>query len=1342
MHLRKFTLGLIIGLFGATYAADWYVDASASSDGADGSELKPFKTIQAAVDAASANDTIRVAEGVYAEGAKVVEEGSASKSVVSIINKKLHLIGAGKGKTVIAGSRNPDVRKGFSESVSLSAIRCVIVRNSDGTIIEGVTLRDGETCTNGTKVENFNAGGGLYSNSKEVYLVDSEIVHCAALYGAAMYQGTAIRCLIDGSFGKTGIGGHTTRLVNCIVTRSVPEGGSTGTMYKSELYNCTLVDNGTVWAIQHKEDKVYNSLLLLSSNSLGYRETNTVETLVANSVLASQSSRGNMQLMGPAVGDWRLLPDSDAVDAGLLSHLESLELPTCINPKLDFNGDKIESDSNGRINVGAVQSVGVPAAGALWFNGNVEVNGRESCNAKAAVYVYPSTFPTQYCVRAAANDRDNIFRLTRYDFSGNVGSAYPSILPQRDGRMWLVPPTDISLVSTNEIRIANAVLYVDANHGNDNWGTDITDVGSENHPYASIQAAVAAATTSFTLVKVRPGDYKTGSSSSDSKGRFRVYVNDKKICIRSVCGPENTKIWGEPDFETKGLGSAAVKCVYLKGRDAYLQGFTLTDGYTAGAEAINDDMKTGAAIHSVPDSPTYSATVADCIITNCYAYEACVLSSTLHRTRVLDCNSADGVIVDKALLWGCYFKDCNDNKFGLINCDAFQSTFVGMPREGRIGNGKETSYNCIWDGGINVYSTSVFTNSITWNVKNHNGNPTAWINVNPLFVSREEDGTLYRNSPAVGIGCDLWDSEYGTRFWTLAGGDINGNPITFTRGRPTVGAFQRTSEQVAVSATEPVQGGWAFLGATQFGEMVLDKESTDIEIVPASGSRPCIGVMCGGCDFLFTNCPNEKIVLDYAVLSRMEGILNIEGIYSTDWYADDDGDDSNTGFLPSRPKRTLATAASILSKGDTLWVMPGTYSEGKAWHRSENNLASRIVLKEGTFVISTHGAEQTVIKGGSATISPDGFGGGINAIRCAYVSKNARLSGFTLTGGRTNPNGDDLDASGAGVCGADRSSNCVVDNCILSNNVGKAGTAYKVDVFDSFFAENTSSGSGVCVRQGNAYNCSFTGNIGNSVISYPEYIIGCTIAADNVKVNGAKITMLDNLLQSGYIFNSLFAGDLSIIRGSSISNVVCGINSSFSNVTTGNIHMVDFSTQSFVDGSVPVVGANEAVDAADESLVTNLYSKTDLRGFQRVMNGRLDIGAYEADWRENYASTLCSKQGAITVETASPEVRLEDGRIKIPSGTLTATWHNDTGKKLYCLIPVKVTGSGTLIVILDEETIGEFTVEDGDRVLEFSSDATENALEFVYSPVEGDTGCAVISGFTRSRRIGFAVSIR
>ena len=45
--------------------ADWYVDDDASAEGADGSLAHPYPTIQQAVEAASANQTIYVAEGVY-----------------------------------------------------------------------------------------------------------------------------------------------------------------------------------------------------------------------------------------------------------------------------------------------------------------------------------------------------------------------------------------------------------------------------------------------------------------------------------------------------------------------------------------------------------------------------------------------------------------------------------------------------------------------------------------------------------------------------------------------------------------------------------------------------------------------------------------------------------------------------------------------------------------------------------------------------------------------------------------------------------------------------------------------------------------------------------------------------------------------------------------------------------------------------------------------------------------------------------------------------------------------------------------------------------------------------
>ena len=1362
MHLRKFTLALIIGLFGATYAADWYVDASASSDGADGSELKPFKTIQAAVDAASANDTIRVAKGVYAEGMRQVSNYSYAR--VHIYKKPgLKIVGAGRGKSFIVGSRDPNSNTNNDSltETRTELVRCVYVGNSDNVIIEGFTLKDGETFLGTDTTLGVRNGGGLYTSSSNAYIVDCDIIHCCARLGAGIYGGTAVRCLIKGNYGVSSIASRDATLVNCILHENVSkEAGSYSLSHNSSLYNCTVYDNTTKYAIQDN-CKIYNSVIGLSSSSefeVEAKNDPDKPDVLENCVLASTSQKGWRHFLAPALGDFRLLPDSDAIGAGIATHLSGLTLPDGIEPMVDFKGVAIVPDENGKIHAGAVQETKSPAGGALAFKSGAtyEICGYTStpCN---VTYAYPETYPTQFCVRMVLKKGQELFRLKRYDpATGKENSAeYPSVIPQRDGRMWLMPPLSTETFITNSAIMAGTVVWVDKNSGNDSWGDEVTDAGSSEHPYASIQKAIDAGVSGNTVIKVRPGDYNTGVTTNATYGSYRIYVNKDNVRIIAVAGPAETTIRGAADPVTEdnetvaaGLGTNAVKCAFLNGENIFLQGFTLADGYSD-ENTSSDNFQRGAAVYAFTDGK--SGVISDCIITNCHAYGYVIYKATLDRCRVLGCRSMNNSVAYGGYVWGCYFKNCENlregsSTLGILNCDSYQSTFVGIPNTGRLCGANGVSFNSIWDGGYHIYSKCEFTNSITWNIKNYNNNRSQYTEIDPLFVDRETDGILRSDSPAIAMGEKrLVDYGFAERYWRIAGGDVNGDPLVFTDGKCTVGAFQKTLSYVEVAVPQPANGGWIIEGDASFGDLLV-YEGSSLNIVPASGSRPCIGVSCGGREYLFTNAPNEKIVLDYGTLSGMED-TTITGIYSTYWYVDDDGDDANTGFLPTSPKQTLSTAASLLAEGDTLWVFPGVYAEGSASHNTEST-ASRVVVSKNTSVISLQGPEATIIMGESAPQDADEYGNGKDAKRCAYVGSNARLEGFTLTGGRIDhTTSGETFKNGSAVFGGGRENRAIVANCIISNNVANMGTICKADAFNCIVVDNIVLDTGSGLRQGNAYNCHFARNVGSTVLSYPRDVWGTTVAKDNV-TSGKKVSaMLGNLVTNGKVFNSLLMGKCSFEQKDSeysvISNIVCSDNSTFSiNNTTGYIHMVDFSTQSFVDGAVPVAGANEAVDAADESLVTNLYSKTDLRGFQRVMNGRLDIGAYEADWRENYASTLCSKQGAITVETASPEVRLEDGRIKIPSGTLTATWHNDIGKKFYCLIPVKVTGSGTLIVILDEETIGEFTVEDGDRVLEFSSDATENALEFVYSAVEGDTGCAVISGFTRSRRIGFAVSIR
>ena len=576
----------------AAMVAEWFVDDDAASEGANGSASRPFATIQAAVDAAASGDTIHVAEGFYSTSSGTVESNTRCEAVVIIRDKKLHLVGAGRGRSVIAGSRDPAAGNSYSShTVSEYARRCVYVvgSGSAGTIVEGFTLRDGETMTSSTSKGPATAGGGLYADGKEVYLVDSDVVHCAGKYGSPIYKGTAVRCLFDDNYGTGGPGGYASRLINCVVTRSQASSGSTAVFFETEIYNCTVVDNAATWTLQTNKDKAYNSVLILSANSLYYRETNKVDTVVANCVLATQSPKGVVQLMGPAVGDWRLLSDSDAVGAGDAAHLSSLKLPDGVDAFVDFAGATIEPDANGRMNAGAVQATGTPAAGALWFNGMISVNGRMSRNGNAATYVYPDAFPTQYCVQAVLGSNEYLYRLERYNpNNGKIGGVYPSIVPQPDGRMWLMPPVNRLVTVTNGMQKAAKVLWVDVANGRDDWGDEITDKGSSSYPYATIQAAVNAVSKDVaSIVNVLPGVYSSSVTEVSDLGRFRLCVKGKQVRIVAVEGPENTVICGEPDPDTKdlatdiaGMGTNAVRCAYLEGSGVYLQGFTIANGYS------------------------------------------------------------------------------------------------------------------------------------------------------------------------------------------------------------------------------------------------------------------------------------------------------------------------------------------------------------------------------------------------------------------------------------------------------------------------------------------------------------------------------------------------------------------------------------------------------------------------------------------------------------------------------------------------------------------------------------------------------------------------------------------
>jgi hypothetical protein len=182
------------------------------------------------------------------------------------------------------------------------------------------------------------------------------------------------------------------------------------------------------------------------------------------------------------------------------------------------------------------------------------------------------------------------------------------------------------------------------------------------------------------------------------------------------------------------------------------------------------------------------------------------------------------------------------------------------------------------------------------------------------------------------------------------------------------------------------------------------------------------------------------------------------------------------------------------------------------------------------------------------------------------------------------------------------------------------------------------------------------------------------------------------------------------------------------------------SPQTFDENGVPVAGKNAAVDHGDASQGFKYPDNTDLRGFQRVMNGVMGIGCYEADWREVYADILSGNR-KFTVTAADAQVTAAENSVEIASGSLACEWGNSFGRTATYSFNVQVVGSGELSVILNGEKIATVTDETA-QTFTYSNKLAKNAFEFTYVPAEDEeSGKAILSAFTRTTGC-FAITVR
>lgn len=296
-------------------------------------------------------------------------------------------------------------------------------------------------------------------------------------------------------------------------------------------------------------------------------------------------------------------------------------------------------------------------------------------------------------------------------------------------------------------------------------------------------------------------------------------------------------------------------------------------------------------------------------------------------------------------------------------------------------------------------------------------------------------------------------------------------------------------------------------------------------------------------------------------------------------------------------------------------VTNGVYNTGATV--AGGALPARVALTNAVLVTSVNGAAETIIAGAGPR--------GASAVRCAYVSSNACLSGFTLTNGNTFASGWPLDTDGGGAwCeGGGRIENSIIVGCSAYDG----GGIYGGSVMNSTVIGNTAAhyGGGLCDSYAEALviseNDALVGG-GVAGVQKTSHCRGCLIVSNTATSSGGgfevlveNCTIVDNASTNspgGVLFCSAYN---SIIYSNWPTNW-SGTGDTFDHCCTtpcpsGFWNLTD--APGFVDlpsGDYHLAPNSVCVNSGSYS--PWMFDTVDLDGVYRVIGENVDMGCYES----------------------------------------------------------------------------------------------------------------------------------
>ena len=718
------------------------------------------------------------------------------------------------------------------------------------------------------------------------------------------------------------------------------------------------------------------------------------------------------------------------------------------------------------------------------------------------------------------------------------------------------------------------------------------------------------------IVYAAPGVYDNGETVVDGiKYRVSIPAGTKLI---STGTRENTFLVGKADTTANavnGCGPEAVRCGYLAA-GAEIHGFTITGGRDDLVNPIDDDKKLerpGGLLGADKN--------------NCIAY-SCVFSNLVTRCR--------GGALNNIISIGCYFAD---NSAGDNVADSFQT---------------DDAYSCVFGPTKNYhvyYNCYLYNCTLLGNVRNSyvynslilggdSGNNQYF---NSFYVTK--DGTTTVDDDCVQISKE--DAPYDSRTFAPlptskvidAGNSSYIKPVFESPYCDYLGNPRIYGNAIDIGAVE----SRTYVKAVDTEGLDITGLDGELTMIPLGGLKVTItrnyktalkvkGIRINGGELFEFEGESCDRIWEGEFADGQNATIEVVYVDKNDWYVDAvNGDDDNDGYTPYRARRTLKAVMELphLRAGEIVHAAAGVYDEGDVWRQdidSHFSGSNRVVVVSGVGLVSTN-AELTVIKG-----SPhdDTTAIGSASVRCVFLEDGSWIENFTITNGFARGRWNS-DGYGGGVCSV---GGAVIGCRIVGCSSASLGKLVYGGTFICCYCEDSLS-------HGNHQFSNLDALI-NSVVGKGTVRATSLVLNSNLNGNMAESTAYNSYVyydagQSRFYSSRLYYGSAET--------------SSIDNGTEVNLKRVPLFDSQYR----PSLNDERYCDAGDRNWYDTLFPERwarfkgrDYAGGQRIYNGKIDIGAGEADWRGVYTAALSARR--TLVAEASSGVTAGEKALNLAAG--------------------------------------------------------------------------------------------